>query len=279
MRTRAQNPYASGMSSQYAPVGRMTTTVTSTTPATVRAAFSLTGLGNENTSCTGFQSTVVPVDTPGFQRIGHGGASALAPANTPASFDAAVRIGIDMIEFDVRHGQGDLVLAHTIFHGRRGRAVRLGDALEHLSGPGFDGVALNVDVKHTGMERALIDDLRAAGLLHRALLSSQVPVVLDRLRDREPLVRLGISVGGRLARASRRWRDWRTGVLAGLAGGRWDAVMAQHRLVDERLIADIGEAGGRCYAWTVNDRTAITRLRALGVDGITTADPRLFLDD
>ena len=36
------------------------------------------------------------------QRIGHGGASALARANTLASFDAACEIGIDMVEFDVR---------------------------------------------------------------------------------------------------------------------------------------------------------------------------------
>lgn len=218
------------------------------------------------------------VSSNGFHRIGHGGASALAPANTPASFDAAVRIGIDMIEFDVRHGHGGLVLAHTVFHGRRGRAVRLGDALEHLAGPGFAGVELNVDVKHTGFHRALIADLRAAGLLDRALLSSQVPAVLDQLRDHEPSVRLGISVGGRIARASRRWRDWRTGVLTGLTDGRWEALMAQHRLVDPRLITDVGDAGGQCYAWTVNNRADIARLRAIGVHGITTADPRLFLE-
>ena len=217
------------------------------------------------------------MSTSRFHRIGHGGASALAPANTPASFDAAVRIGIDMIEFDVRHGHGGLVLAHTVFHGRRGRAVRLGDALEHLAGPGFAGVELNVDVKHTGFHRDLIADLQAAGLLERALLSSQVPAVLDQLRDHEPAVRLGISVGGRIARASRRWRDWRAGVLTGLAEGRWEALMAQHRLVDPRLITDVREAGGQCYAWTVNSRAAIARLRDIGVDGITTADPRLFL--
>ena len=35
----------------------------------------------------------------GFRRIGHGGASALAPGNTLASFDAAVALGIDMVEF------------------------------------------------------------------------------------------------------------------------------------------------------------------------------------
>ena len=49
---RAQNPYASGTSSQYQPVASTTTTVSSTAPATTLAAFSLTGLGNENTALT-----------------------------------------------------------------------------------------------------------------------------------------------------------------------------------------------------------------------------------
>jgi glycerophosphoryl diester phosphodiesterase len=69
----------------------------------------------------------------GFQRIGHGGASALAPANTLASFDAAVAVAIDMVEFDVRERRGELVLAHTIFHAARCRNVLLGDALAHLA--------------------------------------------------------------------------------------------------------------------------------------------------
>ncbi len=49
----------------------------------------------------------------GCQRIGHGGASALAPANTLASFDAALEVGVDMVEFDVRAYHGELILAHT----------------------------------------------------------------------------------------------------------------------------------------------------------------------
>ena len=69
----------------------------------------------------------------GFQRIGHGGASALAPANTLASFDAAVAVGIDMVEFDARERRGELVLAHTISHAARCGNVLLGDALAHLA--------------------------------------------------------------------------------------------------------------------------------------------------
>ncbi|HEY2318853.1 MAG TPA: glycerophosphodiester phosphodiesterase [Solirubrobacteraceae bacterium] len=210
------------------------------------------------------------------QRIGHGGASALAPANTLASFDAALEVGVDMVEFDVRQFRGELVLAHTVLHARRGGVVRLQDALAHLAGRRFAEVGLNLDVKHVGCEAAVLDGLRRTRLLERSLLSSQVPAVLDRLRAREPRARLGISVGGRVARVSRRWGDWRIQVLDGLASRRWDALMAQHRLIDGDLLERVVSRDGHLYAWTVNERAAIQSLRGLGVHGITTADPRLF---
>jgi glycerophosphoryl diester phosphodiesterase len=211
------------------------------------------------------------------QRIGHGGASALAPSNTLASFDAALEVGVDMLEFDVRGWRGELVLAHTVLHARRGGSVRLNDALAHLAGQRFADIGLNLDVKHVGCEAALLDVLRHTNLLERSLLSSQVPAVLDRLRARESRVRTGISVGGHLARLTRRWGDWRAQVLSGLASRRWDVLMAQHRLVNRALLEHVIDRDGLLYAWTVNERGAIQWLRGLGVHGITTADPRLFM--
>lgn len=181
-----------------------------------------------------------------------------------------------MVEFDVRTCRGEVVLAHTVLHARRRGNLRLHEALAHLSSPRFDGVELNVDVKHTGIEAELLGELRSAGLLERTLISSQVPEVLDRVRAAEPSARMGISVGGRVARMSRRWNDWRAQVLAGLAERRWHAVMAQYRLVDRRLVDEVGARRGTLCAWTVNERMAIERLLGLGVHGITTADPRLF---
>jgi len=210
------------------------------------------------------------------QRIGHGGASALAPANTLASFELAHEVGVDMVEFDVRGWRGELVLAHTLLHARRAANLRLHDALAHFAARRFADVELNVDVKHVGCEAALLAELARSNLLGRALISSQVPEVLDRVRALDPRVRTGISIGGRLARLSRRWDGWRAQVLNGLAARRWDALMAQHRLVDAGLLADVEGRGGRLYAWTVNERPAIESLRGLGVHGITTADPRLF---
>jgi len=210
------------------------------------------------------------------QRIGHGGASALAPANTLASFDAALDVGIDMVEFDVRSCRGELVLAHTLIDARLPGRLRLKEALDHLSSRRFDGVELNVDLKRTGCEPALLHTLRSAGMLERTLISSQVPEVLDRVRALDPRAHVGISIGGRVARMSRRWQDWRAQVLHGLREHRWDAVMAQHRLVDAGLLEEVVARSGLLYAWTVNERTAIEWLRRLGVHGIATADPRLF---
>jgi len=205
------------------------------------------------------------------KRVGHGGASALARANTLDSFDAALDAGVDMIEFDVRGSRGGLVLAHTRAHAFR--CVPLERALDHLA---RRGVELNVDVKHPGCERGTLEALARRGLLGRSLISSQWTQVVDRVRSLDPRVSVGISVGGRIARRSRRWRDWRASVLEGLRRGRFDVLMAQHRLVDEALAADVEAAGGSLYAWTVNDARTLARVAALRPAGVVTADPRLF---
>ena len=90
----------------------------------------------------------------GFQRIGHGGASALAPANTLTSFDAAVAVGIDIVEFEVRERRDELVLAHTTFHAAHDGNVLLGDALAHLAGERFAGVDLNATSSTPASSRA-----------------------------------------------------------------------------------------------------------------------------
>ena len=51
-----------------------------------------------------------------LRRVGHKGAAHIEPGNTLASFDAALRHGVDMIELDVlsehTDGSGRLLVAH-----------------------------------------------------------------------------------------------------------------------------------------------------------------------
>ena len=53
--------------------------------------------------------------------------------------------------------------------------------------------------------------------------------------------------------------------------------MAHWRLVTPRARRAVRGAGGELYVWTVDDAARIARLEALGVTGVITNDPRLFM--
>jgi glycerophosphoryl diester phosphodiesterase len=214
----------------------------------------------------------------GVKRVGHKGAGQLAPGNTVASFDAALATGVDVIEFDVLRAGGRLVLAHTLLDARRRPCITLAEALAVLSDARFDGLLFNVDLKRPGYEAEALAALRAAGLIDRILVvSSQFACCLDRVRRLEPSVRVGISVGGWLSRRRHRWnRRLLERLCVAIETGRFDCLMAHHRLVDSELVARMAAAGGEVYAWTADSQTVVDRLARTGVAGITTNDPRLF---
>lgn len=211
------------------------------------------------------------------QRVGHKGAGQLAPGNTVASFDAALTHDVDVIEFDVLRVRGRLVLAHSGLDARRRPCLTLVEALAVLSDARFGDLLFNVDLKRPGYEAETMAALRAAGLSDRVLVSSQFARCLDRVRAAEPHARVGISVGGWLSRRRHRWnRRVVQRLFDAIESGRFDCLMAHHRMVDSDLVARIAAAGGEVYAWTVDSEQIIQRLSLTGVAGITTNDPRLF---
>jgi glycerophosphoryl diester phosphodiesterase len=213
---------------------------------------------------------------PRVKRVGHGGASALVRGNTLASFDLALELGVDMIEFDVRASRSSLQLAHTRLDRYRAGCVSLEVALAHLAQPRFGEVELNVDLKGPGCEAATVEALRRHGLEDRTLISSQIASVVDRVRHLDGALHVGLSVGGRLARSKRPLADWRSPALEAVRERRLSALMLHHRLVSEQIVAEVRDLGAELYAWTAEDRATVARLAGLGVTGITAADPRLF---
>jgi glycerophosphoryl diester phosphodiesterase len=223
-------------------------------------------------------------------RVGHKGADAVVPGNTAASFDAAREIGVDMIEFDVLEVDGGLVLAHDFHDARRRRPLTLAEALDHLAGPAFAGLDLDVDLKLPGYEERVLHALRERDLLARCLISTQYVASLADLRLAAPDVRLGWSVP-RASRDYTKSRAYRVPAYAALAAyraafprraaralreRRVDAIMAHVRLVSPALVRAVRGAGGELDVWTVDDAQDIRRLEALGVTGVITNDPRLF---
>src|SRR5687767_8405717 len=110
--------------------------------------------------------------------IGHKGADALASGNTLESFAAAVKAGVDAIEFDVLRpredfgeaedwrrapagpadGGGPLLVAHDWADARRRDPLTLDQALDALASPPFDQLRFDLDLKVAGRE----DEIAAA---------------------------------------------------------------------------------------------------------------------
>jgi len=226
--------------------------------------------------------------------VGHKGAAHIEQGNTLASFDAALRHDVDMIELDVlsehRDGSGQLLVAHDYEDMRARTPVTFEHALEHLAGEQFARLELDVDIKLPGYELRVLDALREHELVERTLISGMFPSGLAHIRAAETTLRLGWSV-------PRVRRDYTTDMLtaipalamltgyraalprrarAALREGRFDAIMAHWRVVTRALVRAVAEGGGELYVWTVDDERMIERLTAIGVDGIITNDPRLF---
>lgn len=226
-----------------------------------------------------------------MKRVGHKGAHAVCPGNTPASFRVALAAGVDMIEFDVIPlADGRLVLAHDLEDASRREPLTLEEGLDLLAGSAYAGIELDVDLKMPGYERPVVEGLLSRGLSRRAMVSTTWPASLERVGELAPGLRRGWSV-------PRARRDYTASpalalpayaVLAYLrarlprraaamiATGRCEVIMAYYRLVTPALVHAVGEAGGQLYAWTVDEPERIGRLAALGVDGVISNDPRLF---
>ena len=224
-----------------------------------------------------------------FARVGHRGASALAPENTLAALELAVELGCDMLEFDVlRRSDGAVVLAHEL---RRAspEAPTLDEALAFCAAH-LPGIGLQVDLKQRGVEGPVVEALRRHGVLDRAWVSGFDAASLRRVAELEPELprsytlprdRFGISKRGPLAPVVR-------GGLASLgaslprrlpallARARASAATLHHSVASSAAITRAHELGAAVYVWTVDDPTRAQRLVRAGADGIITNDPRIF---
>jgi glycerophosphoryl diester phosphodiesterase len=246
-----------------------------------------------------------------FARVGHRGASALAPENTLPALELAVELGCDMLEFDVLDlVDGTVVLTHSnrlreVSHGAnrgrvRGRSLdalrtvaphlpTLDEALEFCV-ERFPNVALQVDLKRRGLERAVVESLRRHGVVERAWVSGFDASALRTIGDLEPELarsytlpqdRLGISRRGPLAPIVRRSLasfgaalPRRLPDLLTRAGA--SAATLHYSVASQAAIDRAHDVGAAVYVWTVDDSRLAAKLARAGADGIITNDPRIF---
>jgi glycerophosphoryl diester phosphodiesterase len=186
--------------------------------------------------------------------------------NTLDAFEAAIAIGADMIEFDVRRtGDGRLVVCHdpTLdglpLAGVRYGALEAGDnappELAEVLALARDRIAIDIELK----ERACVPDvvplLREFGL-HRCLLTSFHDDVIREAKTAAPELTTGLLVG-----SYRRLPELFPAGRARRASA--DVLVVHHLLADAGVLA---RAGIPCLVWTVNAPRRLERCLA---------DPRL----
>ncbi len=222
-------------------------------------------------------------------RIGHRGAGALAPPNTIAAVEAALALGVDMVELDVL-GRPDrtLVLGHS-HRELAAEPVTLEEVFAFLAERSPE-TGLIADVKGGGFERELVEALRRHDLVGRAVASTNGLGTLRALRQIEPGLarsrtyppsrlrlrgrRTAVPIVGPVRLALRLALPFRVGSIVGEAGA--SAITLNHRLVTRAAVERCHSLGVALLAWTVNDRATVRKLDRLGVDGVITDDPRVF---
>jgi len=222
-------------------------------------------------------------------RIGHRGAAALAAPNTIAAVEAAVALGVDMVELDVL-GRPDraLVLGHS--HRELGvEPVTLEEVFAYLAEHSPE-TGLVADVKGGGFERELVEALRRHDLVGKAVASTYRLGTLHALRRLEPGLarsrtyppgrlylggrRTFVPVAGPVRLGARLMLPYRIGAIVGEADAL--ATTLDHRLVTRGVVERCHSLGVAVLAWTVNSRAVLLKLDRLGVDGVITDDPRIF---
>lgn len=231
--------------------------------------------------------------------IGHRGASALAPENTLASFELAIKDKADAIEFDVKlSADKKVVIIHDSKVDRTTNSVgnvanldlaelkkmdagvkyskefagekipTLDEVFERFG----DRVLMNVELTNYStpfddLVSRVIELVRSYQLENRIIFSSFLPRNLRIAKKIYPEIPCGLlAYSGWLGSFARR-SGWKKG---------FQALHPYFTDIDQTMVRSIHGSGKRIHVWTVNGEDDLRTMLALNVDGIFTDDPGML---
>lgn len=216
-------------------------------------------------------------------KIGHRGAAGYEPENTLRSFRKAIALGADMIECDVRLCRsGEPVVFHdsrlnrttnghglvskkaigelkTLDAGKKEQIPMLAEVIRAFHGK----VKFNIELKGRQTAGPVAAILQIAFRKGQAkpddfLISSYRRAELKTIRPLLPQIKIGLITGWILLPDS----------LSFAKKIQAYSIHLNRRTATESLLSKIRRQNFKAFAFTVNNPPDITRLKALGIDGI-----------
>jgi glycerophosphoryl diester phosphodiesterase len=215
--------------------------------------------------------------------IGHRGASAVAPENTIAAFEAAIAAGADGIEFDVhlsRDGVPVIIHDDTLqrTHGLRKRVADMtADELHEVRVPrlselfhlvGQNEMLLCLELK--GSSESLAQ--KCCRVVSEFSFSERVIVECFDLRVLQEVKGLRTAaLFGRGIYTDQKLIDRALEVGASV-------LAPHHSLVRRSLIEKAKRAGLKVVVWTVDSPAWVAQARTMGIEALITNDPAMMIE-
>ena len=210
----------------------------------------------------------------------HRGASAVEPENTLRAFAAAVRLGADGIELDVRRtADGAAAILHDAHlpDGRPLASVAAADlpAEVPLLDAALDACAhltVNIEIKEPPeLAELVVAEVRNRGSAARVVVSSFDLGTVDRVHTLDPGIPTALlAMHGRDRTAA--------ATLIDLCRRRGHGAVHPYDIaVDEHFVQLASAAGLDVNVWTVDDPARIAALGELGVHAVVTNVPDVAL--
>ncbi len=219
-----------------------------------------------------------------FSIIGHRGAAGIESENTLRGFKRALDMEVHAVEFDVHRVDGELVVIHddTVDRTTNGIGTLSDFSFEQLrqldAGDGEriptlkevldlipPTVGVNVELKGAGTATTTAEVLRHYS--HRQLVSS-----FDH-KELQNFVAIGSGIP--VAPLFGRWRENGFEIARALGA---HAINVSDRIANLERVNDIVDEGFACYVFTVNDVQRASDLKDMGVSGVFTDRPDLFIE-
>jgi glycerophosphoryl diester phosphodiesterase len=226
--------------------------------------------------------------------IAHRGASRQAPENTLKSFEIAIKLGADYIEFDVRKSKdNELVILHDpgifrVSHKfglikkldiEKIKSLDVGygqkiPTLEELLSTTKGKINYMCEVKVRNISKEVCRLLNDYNALNSTILISFKHGELLKCWSKFPHVRMGAIVPSGLG-----WMlNWffKKRLILTICKKGFYSINPFHILVNKKFVDFAHDQGLKVFPWTVNSAKRIKKLIKMGVDGILTNDLESF---